>query len=75
MKKSAIIDIFHGLKGNSDTMQMPKEHFENGDHLCKMYDELKEKCSPDLFKLHKKLIDAIHLDYSEEVEFYFAKIR
>lgn len=70
---SAIKDIFHGLKGHMETMHMPKEHFENSENLCNVYDELKEKLSPEILKLHKKFVDLLESGYSEEIDFYFVE--
>ena len=70
MKNSAIKDIFYGLRGQMDTMHMPKEHFEKST-VSDSYDELIAKLSPELLKLHEKFVNALEGDYSEEVDFYF----
>ena len=58
MKKSVILSIFHGSMGHMETMQMPKEHEnnKNSDKICGVYDELKEKLSPELWKLQNESV-------------------
>lgn len=73
MKKSAIKDIFHGLRGNIEGMGTPKNDKENLSIVSDTYDELKEKLSPELLNLHQKLVDALESDWSEEVDFYFTE--
>jgi hypothetical protein len=73
MKKSVILDIFNGNRGHIETMKMPKDNSEKGDKLCNTYDELKEKLSPETYKLHEKFVDELSRDYNNEVDFYFAE--
>jgi hypothetical protein len=73
MKKSAIKDIFYGFRGNIETMHMPKELFDKSDVLCDAYDELKEKLSPEMFKLYEKFVDALESNSSEGIDFYFVE--
>ena len=72
--KSAVKDIFYGIKGHMETIHLPKEHFViEGETLSKTYDELHEKLSPDLLKLHQKFVDALEENYSEEVDFFYVE--
>lgn len=73
MKKSAIRDIFNGLKGHRETMNMPDYDKGNMEIVCNAYDELKEKMSPELFSLHRKLVDALEENWCEEVDFHFVE--
>lgn len=73
MKKSVILDIFHGVKGHMDTMTMPAGNKKNSKVVCDTYDDLKEKLSPELFKLHQRFVDALECDWSDEVDFFFAE--
>ena len=72
--KSVIRDIFHGFKGNMETMQLPKAHFDiSGKKLSNAYDELVAKLSPELLKLHQNFADALEDNYCEEIDFYFVE--
>lgn len=73
MEKSAIKDIFNGLRGHRETMKTTKENKEYLSIVCDTYDELKEKLSPEMLKLHEKLVDALENDWVEEVDFYFVE--
>jgi len=73
MKKSAIIGIFNGFKGNLESMKAPKLSKENLEILCKTYDELKQKLSPEMLKMYNKFIDAKEAVICEEIDFYFAE--
>jgi hypothetical protein len=66
MKKSAIKDIFYGFRGSIETMHMPNEHYEKSDILCDTYDELKEKLSPETFKLYEKFTDALESNFPKK---------
>lgn len=72
MKKSAIKDIFHGVRGHIETMDLPKDN-ENASNLCDAYNELERNLSPEQLKLHQKVVDALEGDWSQEVDFYFAE--
>ena len=58
MRKSAIKDIFYGLKGYRESMMITKET-ENLNIVCATYDELKKRLNPELFQLHQKFVDAL----------------
>ena len=73
MKKSVILDIFNGFRGHRETMNNMQKNKENAEISCSTYDELEQKLSPELFKLHQKLIDALELNWSDEVDFYFVQ--
>lgn len=72
MKKSVINDIFHGFRGDMETMNRTNSE-ESSKIVCQTYDELKEKLSPEMFTLHQKLVDALEDDWAEAVDFYFAE--
>ena len=61
---------FERTHGNNEN---PNEHFENGDELYGIYDELKEKLSPELWELHRKFVDLVEGNCSEEADFYFVE--
>ena len=68
MKKSAIKDIFNGVKGHRETISIPKEERENLNIVCDTYDELKKQLSPELFQLHQKFVDALEGNWCEEID-------
>ena len=72
MKKSAIIDIFHGSKGHIESMPVPKNIKQSMETVCSAFDELKEKLSTEIFELHQKFVDALENSWADEVDFYFA---
>lgn len=69
--KSAIVDIFHGIRGHIETMPLPNDYFNNSND--DLYDELKNKLTPELLSLHEKVVDIIHTDHCKETDFYFAQ--
>jgi len=73
MRKSTIKDIFSGLKGNKESMSIPKEVIKNLSEICKFYDELKEKLSPELLEPHQKYVGALEKNWCDEVDFYFTE--
>lgn len=72
MKKSAIKDIFYGFRGHVETMKMPKDE-NKSISICNIYEELKEKLTPELLALHQKLVDTLENNWSEEIDFYFTE--
>ncbi len=70
--KSAIRDIFHGVRGHMETMT-PSIDKKNMGIVCDTYDELKKRLSPELLELHQKLVDALERNWAEEVDFFFTE--
>ena len=73
MKKSVILDIFMGNRGHNESIIMPDDWKKNTDKDNDVYDELKEKLSPELFKLLYKYTEGLEDSYCGQIDFYFVE--
>ncbi len=73
MKQSAIKEIFDRLEDKWENKRTERENMENLDTICAAEAELKKQLTPEQFALHKKFVDALELDFCEEVDFYFSE--
>lgn len=73
MKKSVIKDIFHGFRGNVETMTRAPETKKYAGLVSDSYDELIKRLSPEILEYHQKFVDALESNFSEEVDFFFCE--
>lgn len=75
MKKSVIIDVLNGVKGNRESTRIKtsKEYENNLTIICDTYEELKKQLPPQLFQLHQKFVDALENNFCEEIDLYFVE--
>ena len=74
MKKSVIREIFHGKRGQMETMQVFSEAYqEAANERCDAYDAMKEKFDPEQLELQQKFSDAQDDVWYEEVNYYFVE--
>ena len=74
MKKSVIRAIFHGNRGQMETMQAFSEAYqEAASKRCDAYDAMKEKLDPEQLELQQKFSDAQEDIWYEEVNYYFVE--
>jgi len=73
MRKSPIMDIFHGFRGHIETIKAPKLSRGNLDIIIDAHNELKAKLCPEIFDIYKKYDEATSVNHCEETDHYFAE--
>ncbi len=74
MRKSVILDIFNGKRGDRETFVMPRDtENKNLEMVCETHEELQKKLTPKQFALLEKFANAQQADLCEEIDFYFVE--
>lgn len=71
MKKSTILDIFNGVRGQRDSIKLSEKNKKILVKVNESYGELEEKLSPELLKLHQKFVETLETCFSEDIDSYF----
>lgn len=71
MNKSVIKDIFHGVRGQMETMHNTTKEYNT--LLSDKYDQLIANMSPEILKYHKEFIDALESNQCDEIDFFFCE--
>ena len=71
--ESAIIQMFHGVRGQIESVSLSKKCHELFKQCCESEQKLREKLSPELLPLFEKIMGDIHDMYCEEIDNYYAE--
>ncbi len=73
MKNSVIKDLFYGNGGYNEIIKNPKQKSKRLDKIIELEEELKNRLTPEQFKLHESFVDLIDKDSCDEADFYFVE--
>ena len=72
-KDDAIMQIFHGIRGQQESVSLSEKYKALFNQSCESEKALREKLSPELLPLLDEALDDIHNAYCEAVDNYYAE--